>query len=244
MKKYLVAATAAAFLVGFGASASAQVSPSPILAKGSARAMRGEVQQRYDAAVAQSRSPDVVRANDVRFTWASEAKVACGIAIGFLKTGTVDQDSINKCDYYSQRMQQPPGAIMAVAPPPAPAPVVAEATPCDVKLPIVFYFAWNGAQPPADAAGVAQVTAQQLKACGWRKINVAGHADTSGSTEFNQKLSEQRARNVADLLNGAGVPADLMTVQAFGETRPAVNTPDGVREPLNRRVEVTATAAQ
>jgi outer membrane protein OmpA-like peptidoglycan-associated protein len=36
----------------------------------------------------------------------------------------------------------------------------------------------------------------------------------------------------------------MMTVQAYGETRPAVKTPDGVREPLNRRVEVTATAAQ
>ena len=35
-----------------------------------------------------------------------------------------------------------------------------------------------------------------------------------------------------------GVPAGGISLQAFGETRPAVETPDGVREPLNRRAEV------
>jgi outer membrane protein OmpA-like peptidoglycan-associated protein len=185
----------------------------------------------------------VVRANDVRFTWASEAKVACGIAMGFLKSGAVDEESINKCDFYSARMQQPPGAIMAPPAPPVMA-TAAPAAPCAVKLPIVFYFEWNVAQPPADAAGVAQATAQQMQACGWRTLNVAGYADTSGTTEYNQRLSEARARAVADLLNTAGAPAQAITVQAFGETRPAVQTPDGVREPLNRRVEVTTAAAQ
>jgi OOP family OmpA-OmpF porin len=73
---------------------------------------------------------------------------------------------------------------------------------------------------------------------------VSGHADTSGSTPYNQGLSERRSRNVADLLASSGVPASGLTVQAFGETQPAKPTPDGVREPLNRRVEVTAAAAQ
>jgi outer membrane protein OmpA-like peptidoglycan-associated protein len=241
MKSYLLAAAAALFAVGAASGANAQLARSPILGRGSPGAMRGEVEQRYNAALAMTRSPEVVRANDVRFTWASEAKVACGIAIGFLKTGTVDEDSINKCDYYSMRMQQPPGEIMA---PPVLAAAVAAPPPCATKLPILFYFEWNVATPPADAAGVAQSAAQQMQACGWKTLNVAGHADTSGSTAYNQKLSEERAKNVADLLHNAGVPAEAMTVQAFGETRPAVPTPDGVREPLNRRVEVNTAAAQ
>ena len=203
--------------------------------------MRSEVEQRYNAAVAMTRSPEVVRANDVRFTWASEAKVACGIAIGFLKSGTVDEDSIDKCDYYSMRMQQPPGEIMA---PPVVAAAAPAAPPCATKLPVLFYFEWDVATPPADATGVAQSLAQQMQVCGWHSLNVAGHADTSGSTPYNQKLSEERAKNVADLLHNAGVPAEAMTVQAFGETRPAVPTPDGVREPLNRRVEVNTAPAQ
>jgi OOP family OmpA-OmpF porin len=35
-----------------------------------------------------------------------------------------------------------------------------------------------------------------------------------------------------------GVPASAISLNAFGESRPAVATPDGVREPLNRRAEV------
>jgi outer membrane protein OmpA-like peptidoglycan-associated protein len=222
----------------------AQAPHSPILSKGSARAMRGDVDQRYDAAVAMSRSKDVIRANDERFTWASETKVACGIAIGFLKTGTVDEDSIDKCDYYYQRMQEPPAAIMTPPEAQAAAAPAAAAPPCAAKLPIVFYFAWNVADPPADAAGVAQAAAQQMQACGWHALTVSGYADTSGSTAYNQKLSEARANTVASLLESAGVPAQALTLAGYGETRPAVPTPDGVREPLNRRVEINTAGAQ
>jgi outer membrane protein OmpA-like peptidoglycan-associated protein len=35
-----------------------------------------------------------------------------------------------------------------------------------------------------------------------------------------------------------GVAASTITMEAFGETRNAVQTADGVREPLNRRTEV------
>jgi outer membrane protein OmpA-like peptidoglycan-associated protein len=83
-----------------------------------------------------------------------------------------------------------------------------------------------------------------MQACGWRNLTVSGHADASGSAKFNQSLSEARARNIADLLSGAGVPAEAMTVQGFGKTHLAVQTADGVREPLNRRVEVNVAAAQ
>jgi OOP family OmpA-OmpF porin len=236
MKLKWIAAFAAISACGAATGAAAQVRHSPILDKGSVSAMRAEVDQRYDAAVTLTKSPDIVRANDVRFTWASEAKVACGIAHGFLRTNTVDEESINKCDLASQMMQAPP------PPPPAPQ-VVAEATPCAVKLPIVFYFEWDVATPPADAAAVAQATAQQVQACGWTNLEVHGHADASGSLGYNQALSEARASNVAELLRNSGVPAQMLTVKGYGKTRLAVQTADGVREPLNRRVEVNVAAA-
>lgn len=203
--------------------------------------MRGEVEPRYQAALAATLSPEVLGANDVRYTWASEAKVACGIAIGFLKARTVDEDSINKCDTYHRRMLAPGGPIM---PAPAPAPVAAPEAPCTVKLPIVVYFEWNVDQPPAEAAGVAAATVEQMRACGWSGLRVIGHADASGSTAHNADLSERRARRVADLVVNAGAPAASILIEALGETQPAVAMPDGVREPLNRRVEVTPSAAQ
>jgi outer membrane protein OmpA-like peptidoglycan-associated protein len=53
-------------------------------------------------------------------------------------------------------------------------------------------------------------------------------------------LSQRRATNVAAKLTTAGLPAEAISIKAFGESSPAVETPDGVREPLNRRVEITA----
>ena len=35
-----------------------------------------------------------------------------------------------------------------------------------------------------------------------------------------------------------GVPRAAITTQAFGESRPLMQTADGVREPQNRRVEI------
>ncbi|MGQ0661750.1 OmpA family protein, partial [Sphingosinicella sp.] len=52
-------------------------------------------------------------------------------------------------------------------------------------------------------------------------------------------LSQRRANNVATYLEGRGVPRASISTEAFGESRPLVETADGVREPQNRRVEIT-----
>ena len=87
----------AASILACGATqAAAQgVADSPLL-KLSKDDMRKEVDKRYNEALAKTLAPEVAKANSSVFTWASEAKVACGIAIGFLKTSTVDTGSVNK----------------------------------------------------------------------------------------------------------------------------------------------------
>ncbi len=70
------------------------------------------------------------------------------------------------------------------------------------------------------------------------KVYVDGHTDTAGPADYNMKLSERRARAVADYLIARGVDADRIMVRAFGETRLAVPTPDNTPEPRNRRVEI------
>ena len=49
----------------------------------------------------------------------------------------------------------------------------------------------------------------------------------------------RRANSVRDALIQRGVPAENITVESRGETQLMVQTPDGVREPANRRVEVS-----
>ncbi len=68
---------------------------------------------------------------------------------------------------------------------------------------------------------------------------LGGHADRSGSADYNVGLSQRRADAVKAYLGGRGVPDGAMSTEAFGESRPLVETADGVREPQNRRVEIT-----
>jgi outer membrane protein OmpA-like peptidoglycan-associated protein len=67
------------------------------------------------------------------------------------------------------------------------------------------------------------------------KVVVVGHTDTSGSAAYNVRLSERRAKAVADALVGGGVPQTALSVDWKGETQPAVDTGPNVKEPLNRR---------
>ena len=218
-----------------GATAAQATPRSPILDAGSVSAIRNEVDQRYQAALAATLAPEIVGSQDTRYIWASEAKVACGIALGFLKTNTVDEESINKCDDFSRRIVAPPPP-----PPPPPPPVVETPPPCTVNLPIVFYFGWDEDTPPAEADQVIATTVQSMTVCGWHSLSVTGHADRSGSDAYNMRLSDRRAHAIADKLSAMGLPAGAVAIQAMGESAPAVQTPDGVREPLNRRVEVNA----
>lgn len=71
-------------------------------------------------------------------------------------------------------------------------------------------------------------------------VDVYGFTDTTGSNSLNQKLSEDRARAVADYLVARGVARSRIETRGYGEQYDylRVKTGDGVAEPLNRRVEI------
>lgn len=71
------------------------------------------------------------------------------------------------------------------------------------------------------------------------KVDIEGHTDRVGSTEYNEKLSRRRADYVRKALIEAGVSADNISANWHGEKDPAVDTSDEVSETANRRVEVT-----
>ena len=88
---------------------------------------------------------------------------------------------------------------------------------------------------------MVQAAADYAKAGNAARIVVVGHTDTSGSAAYNIKLSERRAKTVADALAGLGVDASKLAVDWKGESDPAVATGDGVKEPLNRRSTIDIT---
>lgn len=72
-------------------------------------------------------------------------------------------------------------------------------------------------------------------------IDVIGHTDDTGSDAFNQKLSEDRARSVADYILARGVIQERIISYGRGETQPIETnaTPEG--RAANRRVELKIT---
>ncbi len=69
-------------------------------------------------------------------------------------------------------------------------------------------------------------------------VVINGHADKAGTNPYNQSLSRARSIAVWRELIKAGVSPDRIAISAYGETHPVIDTPDGMREPLNRRAEV------
>jgi OOP family OmpA-OmpF porin len=76
------------------------------------------------------------------------------------------------------------------------------------------------------------------KKMGSVSVSATGHADRSGSEDYNMALSLRRADSVREALISGGVSVDAITVAGRGESEPAVPTPDGVKEQANRRVVI------
>jgi len=71
-------------------------------------------------------------------------------------------------------------------------------------------------------------------------LTVSGHTDRIGSAQYNQKLSEQRAQMVKDILITFGAPETQIVTDGYGETQPMTSA-DNLDE--NRRVELEYSRA-
>jgi outer membrane protein OmpA-like peptidoglycan-associated protein len=71
-----------------------------------------------------------------------------------------------------------------------------------------------------------------------RSLSVEGHTDSIGTIEYNYKLSDARAKNVAQELEKNGLPHRSITTRALGETEPLASNRTEAGRQRNRRVEV------
>jgi outer membrane protein OmpA-like peptidoglycan-associated protein len=102
----------------------------------------------------------------------------------------------------------------------------------------IVYFPFDQYVLTPEAQAVVQQAADYAKNGNATRVVVVGHTDTSGSTAYNVRLSERRAKATADALVGLGVNSSALSVDWKGESAPAVQTGDGVKEPLNRRATI------
>ena len=73
------------------------------------------------------------------------------------------------------------------------------------------------------------------------KVQVEGHTDSTGTEEYNQRLSEQRAQSVREYLVAQQVPAAAVTAFGFGESRPVATNDTSEGRQQNRRVELVVS---
>jgi outer membrane protein OmpA-like peptidoglycan-associated protein len=70
------------------------------------------------------------------------------------------------------------------------------------------------------------------------KLQVEGHTDSTGTTAFNQKLSEQRAMTVRDYLVQQSVDMNSVTAAGLGQDMPIADNSTAAGRQKNRRVEI------
>lgn len=114
-------------------------------------------------------------------------------------------------------------------PPPPPPPVNKD---------IIVYFGTDLTKLDDEDMGKLDILADQLLKSEDATIIAAGHTDNTGSENYNQGLSERRARAVKDYLVGKGVAEERITIKGFGENKPSHSNDTEEGRANNRRVEI------
>jgi len=144
-------------------------------------------------------------------------------------------------DYYDYPPPPPPDYADAAPPPPPPSGpwrVTQAPGETDYELPDSVLFGLDSSRVTRNADTVLQEIADAARRQPDARLVVEGHTDTSGTAAHNSRLSQARADAVAAVLERQGVARGRIETEGLGETRLAVQTGDGVREPRNRRVVI------
>ena len=131
----------------------------------------------------------------------------------------------------------PPSAEEMMPPVSAAEAPSAPMAPEDAKY--LVFFDFDSSKVDAGGASVIDSIAAEVKKQNISSINVIGYTDTSGSKKYNKRLSAKRANAVRAALIAKGVNANLLMIDSKGEEELMVSTADDVREPANRRAEIT-----
>jgi OmpA-OmpF porin, OOP family len=91
----------------------------------------------------------------------------------------------------------------------------------------------------SDSTQTLKDLAQIANECPSFSIQIEGHTDAEGTDERNQRLSDRRARAVADFLAQNGVDGRRLTTVGYGATRPIADNATAEGRAKNRRIEFT-----
>ncbi len=99
-------------------------------------------------------------------------------------------------------------------------------------------FETNSADVRAGFNSTMDKLADVVVRYGKTTLTVVGHTDNVGSAQYNQQLSERRARAVAQYFESRRVDPLRMALVGKGETQPAASNASEAGRQANRRVEI------
>ncbi len=90
---------------------------------------------------------------------------------------------------------------------------------------------------PENREILSRIAGVLLTSAGYR-VQIYGHTDDIGTTEYNQELSERRAATVKEYLAKAGIDPGIIATKGFGKSNPLVPETSHKARSMNRRVEI------
>ena len=103
-------------------------------------------------------------------------------------------------------------------------------------------FDYDEAAITPDAERVLREKADILRSNPDVRLQILGHADERGSTEYNLALGSQRAEEVKKFFTSFGLDGERFATTSRGEEQPLVNRSDEAAWAQNRRAEFVITA--
>ena len=82
-------------------------------------------------------------------------------------------------------------------------------------------FDLNKADLKASGKRTVERLADFMKQYQERRVRIEGYTDSTGSAEYNQGLSERRAKSVQSELLDQGISGNRIEVEGYGEAYPA-----------------------
>ena len=137
-----------------------------------------------------------------------------------------DGDGVNNC------VDKCPDTIMGLA-------VDADGCPIPevIRLKVNFDFDKSDIKPLYHQE-LADFAAYMKLQQSFTAVEIAGHTDSKGADEYNQKLSERRAKAVRDyLVSNFGLDGSLFSARGYGESKPVASNDTEEGRAENRRME-------
>ena len=108
----------------------------------------------------------------------------------------------------------------------------------------IVYFEYDSDELTAEAQEKLQTKADILRSNPTLRLQVEGHTDERGSTEYNIALGQRRAETVRDFMTGYGIESGRIGTISYGEERPTVEGSEESAWARNRRAEFAITGGE